>query len=318
MTTETRPSSNYEAWHIDLTRWDSVSEFAANGPWADGVHTISLGDGPSLDLMIVGQPHTSGAVIPVFFNGAVSARETKTGPFFSGSRLATKGGFGFIAVSDPSLGLDPSVGLAWYAGNRYSDVQDQITAVLASIAARTERELLFIGGSGGGFASLYYGGKLSTVASAIVWNPQTEIQKYNPAFVENYMQHAWGGEENCTAQTSVVGSLPKRLVYMQNANDWHVSGHTQPFLEAGHFTHRGRGVFVKDSAVVCFASYGDGHAPLPEGPLTALIHQFLDPGTTASQAVDAMLARHATSWRTPEWSHPHLITVEQMEVPLIS
>lgn len=271
-----------------------------------------------MDLLFVGQPHTSGTVIPVFFNGAVAARETKTGPFFSGSRLADKGGFGFIAVSDPSLGLDLSLGLAWYAGNRYSKVQDQITAVLASIAAKTGQELLFIGGSGGGFASLYYGGRLETVASAVVWNPQTEIHKYNPAFVENYMKHAWDGEENCTAQTSVVGSLPKRLVYMQNASDWHVSGHTQPFLEAAHFTHRGRGVYVEDSAVVCFASYGDGHAPLPEGPLMALIHQLLDQRTTASQAVDAMLARHATSWSTPDWSHPQLTTLGQMEVPVIS
>ncbi len=316
MTTETRPSNNYEQWHATQIRWESPAQFAAGGPWADGIHTVGLGDGPALDVLIVGQPQTEGRVIPVFFNGAVTARETKTGPFFSGSGLAARAGFGFVAISDPTLGLDQSLGLAWYAGNRHSTVQDQISEVLAGIAASSKRELLLIGGSGGGFSALYYGGRLNEVASAVVWNPQTEIRKYLPAFVDNYMRHAWGGDEGCTAETSVIGSLPKRLVYMQNANDWHVSGHTQPYLAAGSFTHRGRGVFESGPGrVVCFASYGEGHAAIPEPLLTTLLHQMLDPAVTASQAIDAALARHAVSWDTPVWSHPHLVTLGDMEVP---
>lgn len=317
MTTDTLPASDYTRWSAAHIHWDSPAHFAAGDAWGDGVHTISLGGGPGLDILFSGQPHTAGSVIPVFFNGAVTGRETKSGPFFSGSGLAGKAGLPFIAISDPSLNLDVSLGLAWYAGNRFSNVQDQITDTLAAIAQRSGRELLFIGGSGGGFASLHYGGRLGTVASALVWNPQTEIHKYNPAFVDNYMRLAWGDAE-CTATTSVVGSLPKRLLYMQNASDWHVPNHTQPFLEAGGFTHRGRGVFESGAdRVACLASYGDGHAALPEPELLTALELMVDPAATASQVVDGLISRHATRWEPPAWSHPHLMRIPHMDVPTL-
>lgn len=314
MTTGTRPRSDYNQWQMTQKCWGSTSEFLDGPPWADGIHTVDLGDGPALDILIKGKPHEAGSVIPVFFNGAVGSRETKAGPFFSGSGIAAKAGVGFIAISDPSLNLDESLGLAWYAGNKFSNVQDQITEILAGIAEHSGREMLFVGGSGGGFASLYYGGRLSTVASAIVWNPQTEIRKYNQTFVDNYMRHAWG-DEVCTTQTSVVGSLPKRLIYMQNASDWHVTGHTQPYLEAGGFEHRGSGIFgAGDDRIVCIASYGEGHAPLPEAPLLTAIKLMMEPARTASRVVEGIASRYSAGRVTPEWSHPHLTTVGATEV----
>ena len=315
MTTNTRPAIDYTPWHDTVTAWDSPAAFAAAGGWVDGVHTINLGDGPALDLLIVGQPFDM-PVIPVFFNGAVTARGEKTGPFFSGSRLAAKAGFGFIAISDPSLGLHQSLGLAWYAGNRYSNVQDQITETLAGIAAQSGRELLLIGGSGGGFASLYYGGRLNDVASAMVWNPQTEIRRYNKWYVDNYMQHAWG--EECAAGTSVVGSLPKRVLYWQNANDWHVAGHAQPYMAAAGFNHQGRGVYESGpDKVVCFAAYGEGHAGLPEKPMITAIRRLLDPNVTASHALDTAIAKHAFGWEAPEWVFRDKVYLEVPEVALL-
>lgn len=317
MTTHTIPPRNYARWSDAHAHWGSPAHFAVSGAWEDGVHTIALGDGPGLDILFSGQPQAAGPVIPVFFNGAVTGRDTKAGPFFSGSGLAAKAGLPFIAVSDPSLDLDTSLGLAWYAGNRFSNVQDQITETLAAIGQRSGRELLLIGGSGGGFASLYYGGRLDTVASALVWNPQTEIHKYNQVFVDNYMDQAWGDTE-CTATTSVIGSLPKRLLYMQNANDWHVPNHTQPYLESGGFTHRGRGVFEAGAnRVVCLASYGDGHAALPEPELLTALKLMIDPTATAGQVVDGLLSRHATKWEAPTWSHPHLMRLPEMQVPTL-
>lgn len=318
MTTLTTPARDYGRWSPTHIQWGSSTEFAAAAPWIDGIHSIDCGGGPSLDILVSGQPHIAGPVLPVFFNGAVTDRETKSGPFFSGSGIAAKAGFPFIALSDPSLELDASLGLAWYAGNRFGNIQDEITAVLDAIARGINRELLLVGGSGGGFAALYYGGRLNEVASAIVWNPQTDIYKYNPIFVENYLRHAWG-KKDCLAKTSVVGCLPKRLLFMQNANDWHVPNHTQPFLEAASFKHRGRGVFEADANhVVCLASYGDGHAPLPEPVITTAINLMTNPTATASQAVDGVISRHATEWSAPLWSHPHLMKLPPMEVAALT
>jgi hypothetical protein len=309
--------NNYERWETMQISWSSLSDFMAAWPWADGIHTVTLGSGPALDILIKGQPYSAGPVIPVFFNGAVSGRDSHLGPFFSGSGIAAKLGLGFIAFSDPSLNLDRTVGIGWYAGNRFSSVQDQISEILAAVAERSGRELLLIGGSGGGFASLYYGGRLNSVASAIVWNPQTDIHRYNPKFVDLYINQAWGSEP-VTAQTAVVGSLPRRLFYTQNASDWHVSSHAQPYIQAGEFTPRGRGVFESTpDRVVCIADYGDGHAALPEAPLLTAIELMMNPKTTASQAVDGVIARHAVSWTTPKWTHPQFNQLGDFEVPKI-
>ncbi|WP_058234074.1 hypothetical protein [Devriesea agamarum] len=309
--------NRYDDWPDDHHEWGSLEEFVEANAWPDGIHTIPLGDGPALDLLFKDQP-LNAPVTPVFFNGAITGRETKHGPFFSGRGLAATGQFGFIGVSDPSVNLHESLGLAWYAGNKYGPFQDQLTRIFQRLADVSGSELLFIGGSGGGFASLYYGHRLAEKASVLVWNPQTDVLRYNPQFVKNYLsrafdldlpQHGW--EPAALAGTqgvdlSIAQSRPRRLLYMQNASDWHVQSHTAPFLASG-YEHCGRGVFESDPHhVVQIADYGEGHAALPDTVLLSAIECFKDTAVTASAVSDRLVARRGQGWHEPSDPSPAL------------
>lgn len=290
-------ANEYDAWEDAHVEWPSIAAFAAAPAWIDGIHTISLGRGPAIDLLFRGSP-LEDAVVPVFFNGAVTERESKAGPFFSGQRIAAAGGFGFIAVSDPSTNLHESLGLAWYAGHRHGSLQDELTEILAVIARRSGRELLLVGGSGGGFAALHYGHRLGESASVLVWNPQTDVLSYNPAFVRNYLQHAYDLElperdwepvarKAFPGALTVLGSRPRRLLYTQNSTDWHIERHTRPFLDG--YVHQGHGRFEADPQhVVLVATYGQGHAALPERLVSAAIGTLRDPSASAREAAERL------------------------------
>ena len=62
----------------------------------------------------------------------------------------------FVAISDPMLYLDPDLKLAWYAGSAGWNFQAEMKRVLRKIiAVALTADVVFFGGSGGGFASLY-------------------------------------------------------------------------------------------------------------------------------------------------------------------
>src|SRR5690606_3863647 len=87
--------------------------------------------------------------------------------------------------------------------------------------------LIFWGGSGGGFASLY----LSAIfpgSTAFVWNPQTSILKYEQEAVEQYGKTCFGCEELEDLQTALDGRVisdvasaylhaENTVIYLQNA-----------------------------------------------------------------------------------------------------
>lgn len=305
-------ASDYDAWQMQLRNWPSVEDFCADTAIMDGIHTINVGDGPTLDILVEGNlfdnPYTA---IPVFFTGAISARETKSGPFFSGGGLATEGGFAYIAVSDPSTSLDSSLGLAWYAGNSYSDLPLAIERSLAHIARATGRHLLLVGGSGGGFAALHLGCRLGDRASVLAWNPQTNILRYNAVFSKNYFLHAFGADiekhlESDNWERGTQGFLddrsfryelctlssgrPRRLIVFQNASDWHVQSHAAPLISAWGFEHRGQGRYhLGMGGRLVIADFGDGHEPLPSSVVLKAVLTLGDPMATADHAVDLLL-----------------------------
>lgn len=293
--------ADYTRWGERLVAWTDIEDFTAAADLSDGVHVIGSAPGPPLEILI---RRTGSAlnteVLPVFFTGAIDKRSEKTGPFFSGEGLSQDGGFGFVAVSDPSLNVDPSVGLAWYAGNKHQDIQGLMVQALSKIGSYFGRELLLVGGSGGGFAALYCGLKLGGKCSVFVWNPQTDILKYNPTAVKNYFLHAFGPGivdslnaptwekasrsylEKEPVTTDLMGLLdsgefPRRMLIFQNASDWHVTHHLAPLLRQGDFKHRGRGIYERrPEQLAVIADFGLDHAPLPAPAILAGILSGLD------------------------------------------
>lgn len=255
--------SDYTRYQPDVRRWESVADFITAPAWASGVHVVMLPSGAHIDMMIGGDftTITPGRGVPVVLSGAVSKRERRPGPFFSGIGLGMSLETPFVAISDPTLTVDPSLRLGWYAGRAGEELQEHLVTMLEDLQRRVDRPLLLAGGSGAGFACMLLGARLDVPASAMVWNPQTDLLDYDEGPVLDYLCVALGMERERVTEMSrkersaalaaggvqhaVSGSTGAagltRLLYLQNAGDHHVVGHLAPLPRAGRLpTRRGR------------------------------------------------------------------------------
>lgn len=302
---EPAPGS-YKNWGSTHHVWNSLLHFSQGFPEAQqGLHSIDLGRRETLDLLVVGAPGSDGRAVPVFLNGAVPSRDTKDGPFFSGGRVGPQVAPGYVAVSDPSVDRDTRVSLAWYAGNEFADVPNAVLGVLKVLGTTLGAELVLAGGSGGGFASLFYAGRAEVRASAFVWNPQTDVLAYNRTFVESYLHAAYpsafptfptgdawkdraaqacvdAGIQHSVVDDAHTPSSLHRMLLLQNRPDWHLASHTSPYIEKHEFRSIGTGSYLMDvQHVVQVAEWGPGHGPLPHDLVVEHLRRFLDGDTSA-------------------------------------
>src|SRR5699024_9723132 len=106
---------------------------------------------------------------------------------------------------------------------------------------------VFFGGSGGGFAALYFASHFPN-SLALVFNPQTNIARYDEQAVRDYVQRAFHLDQTtsdpiCQLPHSVNYDLcahysrpqSNAVAYMQNLKDeTHMRYHLAPFLETMH------------------------------------------------------------------------------------
>src|SRR5690625_1142090 len=151
-----------------VSDFSSVTDFENNTVRA-GISTMYSGGIP-IDVLV--SPGTSETTI-FFFHGAIERHFTL--PVLSG--LGISGGLDAnrVFISDPSLTLDDELLLAWYAGNyRQPNLQKSFVRIFKKILTSLQsRRTVFFGGSGGGFASLYFAGHFQN-SLALVFNPQTD------------------------------------------------------------------------------------------------------------------------------------------------
>lgn len=284
---------DYSKWGSRVRTWASMKDFAESKEWNEGVHSISLVDGNVLDVYLSSAINGRSVhrTLPVFFSGALTNREGTKPPYFSGATLGTQLAVPYMAISDPTLNVSGEIGLAWYAGYEGGNIQDSISELLESLADHASMHLLLIGGSGGGFASMYYASRLGSKASAFVWNPQTSITDYVPSTVHGFLKVALPNHEvgslaqDSEAKLSAVGMTSKnvdfhghRLLYLQNYNDWHVKSHLAPYLDSSGMSYRGNGLYSNSSnQSVVISAFGEGHAVPEKGLIAAVINEMLDP-----------------------------------------
>lgn len=305
-------SLRYDSWKADQQNWACIDDFlseAARG-MRSGLHTISAEELP-LDVLAINMETLSARqqkVLPVFFSAAVGSRAGKPGPFFSGLGLARAGRYAALCVADPSLALSQTLSLAWYAGSTRQRTQATLEKLLRGVADRWGVELLLIGGSGGGYAALYFGSRLGQRASTLVWNPQTDILNYYQSAVQQYLNACAEergrvsratassrlrelGIEHQVIQQYSRGAYPKRVIYLQNSADrFHVDNHALPLLAHLPLKAAGARCYVDQSEVflTCFLHWGEGHASVPKEELKWLIARLMDP-KASSQMIQAEL-----------------------------
>ncbi|WP_343317657.1 DUF6270 domain-containing protein [Arthrobacter sp. TMP15] len=307
------PERDYSRWtNQKHLVWSSAENFFRDSKFADGIHTLKFGDGAELDIMLRGLNSQSQLAVPVFFSGAVQDRARKSGPFFSGETIAHELSIPFISIADPGLEIDGSTHIAWYAGSLEFDVVTAISSLLESIATRLDRELLLIGGCAGGFAAILFGTILGDRASVLAWNPQTDILRYAPSFVQQYLVSAFAenfSTDNFDAdwrekakiyldgigvETSLMNAarnqLPRRMFIIQNASDWHVREHTAPLINHFGMDYWSRGLHTKNSShAIWITDFGEGHAPLPSAAVASAIKEFLTPAATIDSVQTSLI-----------------------------
>jgi len=149
-----------------------------------------------------------------------------------------------LAISDPSLALDSSFNLTlgWHAG---SSAQPRLQYFIETVIRRIQEvtgisNLVFVGGSGGGFASLEMSRRFPG-SVVVAMNPQTSIGKYLPFAVRRYLDLSWDGvavldEISKYSTHDLVEGYPRVLnhtvAYVQNTRDtFHIENHQIPFFE---------------------------------------------------------------------------------------
>lgn len=280
--------------------------------------------GAYVDLEIAGQLNEDLGMVPVVLSGAVTDRPNKIGPFFSGRNLLSMLRVPGIMIADPSLDLDNELNLGWYAGNSLQPhLAVQIADILTRISDIYQLEFLIMGGSGGGFASLVIGDLLGDRASVFVWNPQTEILRYNANAIERYFIAAFGeegdlkeAEQRIRAEGTITSVLnhkmhARRILYIQNVDDWHTQVHAMPFAQANNLRWMGRGRYTDgEQTELWLAEWGEGHAAPPVESIVKTIRQLLTPNVQVS---DAFL--HGF-WRFPFPRRDQFNDVASTESPL--
>lgn len=203
------------------------------------------------------------APLTVVFHGAADP-EVRL-PLLSGVGVTLDLDTSRLSFSDPSLLLHEDLNLAWFNG---SHLQPDLFRVLADIVRKVAlsvgaSKIVFLGGSGGGYASLRMLEHFPH-GTAIAMNPQTDIDRYHAMHVKKYVDLAWNGERNIldsVAGTTVFDGLEKvkdtaTVLYLQNSNDaFHVKQHFLPFQK--QFSGAAGFHVLQDA-------WRDGHTPPPK------------------------------------------------------
>lgn len=224
-----------------------------------------------------------GKPLVVVFHGRKAAEVTL--PYLPGSGLTSDLDVAFMSISDPSLALDSELTIGWHAGStHFRNLQQDLVALIGHVAAQNDSpQVILVGGSAGGFASLVLS-RLIPGSTALVWNAQTEINRYYKRFVDLYARIAWNNHFPASNNSSTVVSALKlyettstsnRVVFLQEQSDTHhVEKHFGPFKEQQK----------SESNLWAYeAHWGEGHAPAPK----PLIQDFIL--AICSNDVDAKL-----------------------------
>lgn len=252
----------------DFTEVESPSSIPVDLP-ASTYLTIRH-NGYPIDLYVDDQ---GAATTLVSFHAALGASGLKP-PIFTGRAISEGAGMNRIFVSDPGLLAADDLGLAWFLGTNELNLTAVLTEAIRVLHERMGgQHLVFFGMSGGGFAALNYAHEFPG-ALALPVNPQTQILDYAEVHWDAFARACFGssGTEQSRVmleshpradlRTLYADGFSNTVLYVQNANDAHISTQMIPWFEA---------IDWAENAMALFGDWGDGHRPPPAAVLKNLL-----------------------------------------------
>ncbi|MBT3136475.1 hypothetical protein KL866_15475 [Alteromonas sp. ALT199] len=224
------------------------------------------------------------------FAGAYKRDVKKTLPFYLAKGFKNKVSSSIAYIADPSLYLD-DIRLGWYGGDMHNNLQQNLLTTLKTIQHICKaKRVIFFGGSGGGFASLFFSRYFNNCLS-IVWNPQIFIEKYNISrfkIIDTYSQIAFNcqrselGKYICTDLANHIKSKePKNnlIFYLQNITDNHVERDLKPLCAELLYGEAFSKLNFEEEATHKISEYfllhlhnwSSGHRPPPRSVLLQLL-----------------------------------------------
>lgn len=243
--TSTPPLGPQEGWddhyrapiihHLD---WGSIPL----GGHPTAVHEIPLSPGRSIDFYAKLAPAPD---LFVSLHGAVPIAASRY-PHFRRVESMRNRVDALLCIADPTLRVSSSEDfrLAWYVGSEDWDPTEELAAVVRQAMQHVgASRVMFLGGSGGGFASL----RLATLfpgSMAFVQDPQIEVAKYYQAHRERLFTAAWPSWQQDDAFKTFphrfnmthhyVDRNPENYIYYRQStsDEMHLKNHAQPFERA--------------------------------------------------------------------------------------
>jgi len=228
----------YKTWDSNVFSYKSLQTFLTANSFKGGIHAINV-NGYLVDFLFQKKPSDN---LLVVFGGATARGPERKPPFFPGRRIATHLDCSVMCINDPGLYLDDNIRLAWYAGSKYLPLQSILPTIIDKVASflHTSR-IIMTGGSGGGFASLFYATKTAKTPIAFVYNPQTNIIRYRRGHIQDFARvcFEWQEGDFKTAFSDITYDLVQHysgdkppIIYLQNSTDgFHIKNHAIPFLK---------------------------------------------------------------------------------------
>ncbi|MEE3026284.1 MAG: hypothetical protein VX729_01810 [Pseudomonadota bacterium] len=228
--------------------------------------------------------------------GAYKMDIEKQLPFYIAKGFKNKVNASIAYIGDPSIYLD-DVRLGWYAGDRNNHIQISLVNIFKQIIKATNaRRVIFFGGSGGGFASLFYS-KYFENSLSLIWNPQIFIEKYDAArfkVVDEYARAAFNCKREelsnhiCSdlSEHFIENKNKNHILYMQNITDKHVQRDLIPFCEKVCLAEKFQELnFEKESTqtidenfILHMHNWSLGHKPPPRNILLYLLSTLSEDG----------------------------------------
>jgi len=280
-------------WQRPVHDYPSIESLIAEPAPPAGVLAVRAAD-TVIDILY--DPQGAATTI-VSFHAAITTSGV-TLPYFTGGSLHGDTPVNRILLADPALYRHETLTLAWYAGTDTLDLQHELPRLIEHLhrAAGGSRRLYF-GGSGGGFAALFYGAPQPDVLSVAV-NPQTIIANYTRAHVERYARTCLGArddESTADALKTIASDLRpvyrdsrNSVLYLQNTGDDHRSKHMEPFMESGLDLQR---IWTIER------HWGAGHVAVPADELRRIVSTIVaTPGDWAT-VMRTLQVRPARWWR---------------------
>lgn len=205
------------------------------------IHNVPIARGRSIDFYANLAPADE---LYVSLHGAIPVGKLRY-PTFWRIKSLTELAPSFLAFADPTLQLSDKAefGLGWYIGGTGWDPLDQIGELVRQAMEHTgATRVMFLGGSGGGFAALRIATRFPG-SIAFVQDPQTAVAAYHIGHQKRLVEAGWPGQP----LPKVLAQYPERfdllhlyrqtdpanyIYYRQSAIDTHVEKHYEPFMAA--------------------------------------------------------------------------------------